>query len=242
MRDNHPNIFGNSFPLYWGILGLLLFLYLLFLVLKYYTLYLTILNSNQDLHYKMVNGIVRSPGSFFDVTPSGVLINKFSNDLGALDNSLVHSLIDSLEGPVSVIIVMINACQVYPYFIPPVIVLMIVVVLFFRYSREVIIQSKNADLKNKNPIFQFYGETINGLVQIRNYNRRRSLINKFLEIMNRSTKAAISFDIASRAFSVYSAFISLVLMFIGMNIGVSQCKDVSKGLFAMTVIFLFQAS
>ena len=56
----------------------------------------------------MVNGIVRSPCSFFDATPSGVLINKFSNDLGVLDNSLAICLIDTLEGPASIVISMIN--------------------------------------------------------------------------------------------------------------------------------------
>lgn len=44
----------------------------------------------------MVNGIVRSPGSFFDVTPSGTLINKFSNDLSILDNALPLALVDTL--------------------------------------------------------------------------------------------------------------------------------------------------
>jgi hypothetical protein len=43
----------------------------------------------------MVNGIVRSPASFFDVTPSGMLINKFSNDLSILDNALALTLIDT---------------------------------------------------------------------------------------------------------------------------------------------------
>lgn len=104
----------------------------------------------------MFNGIVRSPGSFFDVTSSGVLINKFSNDISILDNSLVHSLIDSLEGPASVIIVMINICQIYPYFIPPAFVLTVIMIMFFHYSREAIVQTKNVDLKNKNPIFQSF--------------------------------------------------------------------------------------
>ena len=42
----------------------------------------------------MINGIVCSPCEFFDVTPSGVILNKFSNDLGILDNSLASSFID----------------------------------------------------------------------------------------------------------------------------------------------------
>ena len=151
----------------------------------------------------MVNGIVRSPCSFFDATPSGVLINKFSNDLGVLDNSLAICLIDTLEGPASIVISMINIAQIYLYFIPAVIVIFIIAIIFFKYARAVIMQCKQADLKNKNPIFQSYSEAINGLVQIKTYNRRRSLIQQFSQIMNRSTKAAISFDLVSRGFGFY---------------------------------------
>ena len=33
----------------------------------------------------MLIGLIRSPLSYFDITPSGQLTNRFSNDLGALD-------------------------------------------------------------------------------------------------------------------------------------------------------------
>ena len=33
----------------------------------------------------MVHGIIRSPSSYFDITPSGRLNNRFSNDLGLMD-------------------------------------------------------------------------------------------------------------------------------------------------------------
>jgi len=44
----------------------------------------------------MINGIVRSPCDFFDSTPSGRLTNKFSNDLGILDNTLAFAMCDLL--------------------------------------------------------------------------------------------------------------------------------------------------
>ena len=44
----------------------------------------------------MIQAIVRSPSKFFDKTPSGTLINKFSNDLGIIDNTMVFGLIDAL--------------------------------------------------------------------------------------------------------------------------------------------------
>lgn len=124
----------------------------------------------------MVNGIVRSPGAFFDVTPSGVLINKFSNDLSILDNALALTMMDTLEGPTSIVIAIVNICQIYPYFIPPAVVILFCSILFFFYSRPVIVQCKQLDLANKNPIFHTYAETITGLVQISTYRRRRSMI------------------------------------------------------------------
>lgn len=57
--------------------------------------------------------------------------------------------------------------------------------------------------------------------------------------MNRSTKAAISFDLVSRGFGFFESIFGLVLMFVGMNIGVSQCSSTSSGLFGVTVIFGF---
>lgn len=124
----------------------------------------------------MINGIVRCPSSFFDSTPSGVLINKFSNDLGILDTSLSHTLIDTFEGPASILVALINVCQIEVYFVAPLVIIAIIAISFFNYAKPVIMQCKLKDLKNKSPIFNFYSETISGLVQIKTYNRRKSLI------------------------------------------------------------------
>jgi hypothetical protein len=48
----------------------------------------------------MIHGLVRSPSSYFDTTPTGRLNNKFSNDLGIMDSSLQFVLIDAIEGPI----------------------------------------------------------------------------------------------------------------------------------------------
>ena len=83
----------------------------------------------------MIIGIVRSPGYFFDQTPSGVLINKFSNDLGILDNTLSQTFVDVLEGPFSALFALINVCIIYVYFVPPFIVFLIISILLFFYAK-----------------------------------------------------------------------------------------------------------
>jgi ATP-binding cassette subfamily C (CFTR/MRP) protein 4 len=150
--------------------------YFLILAIKYYCLNISVLLANQEIHEKMIDGIVRSPGSFFDITPSGMLINKFSNDLSILDNSLATTIVDMFEGPALTIVALVNICQINVFFIPPTVVIVICVLLFFGYARPVLIQCKQKDLKNKSPIFRFYSETLNGLIQIRTYGRRKTLI------------------------------------------------------------------
>ncbi len=71
-------------------------LYFTILVLKYFCLNISMLSSNTNIHRDMVNGIIRSPAAFFDSVPSGILVNKFSNDLNILDNSMVIHIIDTL--------------------------------------------------------------------------------------------------------------------------------------------------
>jgi hypothetical protein len=42
----------------------------------------------------MLFRLLRSPTQYFDLTSTGRLINRFSNDLGIMDNTLAFTLID----------------------------------------------------------------------------------------------------------------------------------------------------
>lgn len=124
----------------------------------------------------MIYTIVRCPGSFFDTTPSGMLVNKFSNDLGILDNIMIFGLIDALEGPSIIIIAIINIVIINWIFVFAAAIIMGIAVWFFTYSRQVIQKCKQLDLQNKTPIFHFFGETISGLTQIKVFNYRKQKI------------------------------------------------------------------
>jgi ATP-binding cassette subfamily C (CFTR/MRP) protein 4 len=128
-------------------------------------------------------------------------------------------------------------------FIPPVIVIVICVFVLFWYSRPAIISCKQKDLKNKSPIFNFYSETLNGLVQIRIYGRRKDLISKFTKLINNSTKASIAFDVVSRGFALYVSFLGgIILMAIVMEVGINQASSIGSGLYGVIVIVLVQFS
>lgn len=124
----------------------------------------------------MVHGLVRSPCSYFDITPTGRLTNKFSNDLGLMDNMMSFALTDGIEGPIVSLISISYIFSINLYFLLPGLINIIFVVYFFIYCKDVIVAVKQLDLRLKTPMFKMVVEAISGLVQIRIYGRRYNLL------------------------------------------------------------------
>jgi ATP-binding cassette subfamily C (CFTR/MRP) protein 4 len=230
---------GTNIKVFWGVLAGITLLYFLTLVLKNYLLYRVVLSSNTSLHETMLNSILRSPSSFFDSTPSGVLINKFSNDLGLLDKALAEAFFYNFEAPCSVIITLVNICQIYPLFIPAAVGIMLISVLFFFYARPVITQCKALDLTNQDPIFQTYSETMAGLTQVRIYGRRQGLIREFANTLNNSVRSFFSFSLNARGFAFYETVVGLLMMCVAVFVGISQSTSATASLYGVIIIYLF---
>ena len=127
----------------------------------------------------MVNGIVRSPAKFFDITPPGQLTNVFSNDLGLLDMTLSFSFTDVIEGPIISIVMLINVFTIQIPFIPLGIFNIIFLVVFFIYSKKPIVECRQLYLKQRTPVFGIFGEMISSLSQIRIFGTRAKKLKKF---------------------------------------------------------------
>ena len=153
----------------------MLLTYFVTLVVECFILNLCIVNSSSTAHQNMIDSIVRSPSSFFDETSSGLIVNKLSNDLGIIDNSLYFTLTDAVEGPISVVVAILNISLIDIRFIPPALVIMGLIVCFFKYSRLPYVKCKELFLQSSNMMIHFFTEAINGLTQIKIY---RQKINK----------------------------------------------------------------
>ena len=101
----------------------------------------------------MVMGVVRSPLTYFDITPSGQITNKFSNDLGILDNDVAANFFLVFERGILWIIMLGSLLALDLMYAGPAIACFLFFIFFFNYAKKSIISAKQLSLKLKSPTF-----------------------------------------------------------------------------------------
>ena len=105
-----------------GIYAALGFSQALFVLLAAFALALGGIFASQKLHNAMMDSIMRSPMSFFDTTPLGRILNRFSKDVYTIDETIPRSLrgfIMTVFTVVSTIVVILIATPIFAVVIVP---------------------------------------------------------------------------------------------------------------------------
>ncbi|KAJ3078084.1 hypothetical protein HK100_010839, partial [Physocladia obscura] len=125
--------------------------------------------ASKNLHEKALARIIRAPVSFYDTTPLGRIINRFSRDVDAIDNNLSFSfrqLITQVGVTLSTFIVM---CTAIPWFTAPCVPAIILYYWIAAVYRKTARELKRLDSTSKSPLYANFGETLAGIATIRAY-------------------------------------------------------------------------
>lgn len=129
------------------------------------------LNAAVKLHNTMLMRILRSPMHFFDTTPLGRILNRFTKDIDILDTTIpmnVRQLFNQGLTVIGTLIAVIYALPIFLVIVIPGAVLYYWVQKFYVATAR---QVKRMESATRSPIFNHFGETIIGAATIRAYNR-----------------------------------------------------------------------
>lgn len=84
------------------------------------------MRASRRLHDAMFNSITRATMRFFDTNPSGRILNRFSKDMGAIDELLPSALIDCLQIGFALLGIIIVVAIVNPWLMIPTVLIGIV--------------------------------------------------------------------------------------------------------------------
>lgn len=99
-------------------------------------------NASQTLHNTMFKGLISSTMRFFDTNPSGRILNRFSKDMGAVDEYLPKAVLDATQITLSMAGAVIVTAIVNPLFLVPIGVMSIM----FMFIRRVYLKTSK-DIK-----------------------------------------------------------------------------------------------
>ncbi|RKP17331.1 hypothetical protein ROZALSC1DRAFT_30847, partial [Rozella allomycis CSF55] len=144
--------------------------------------------SAKTLFERSLKNVLLCPMSFFDTTPIGRIINRFSKDQDAVDNQLADSFRMFLFTLSSCIATFILIIVFTPFFIIPLIPLLLFYYFVQIYYRSTSRELKRLDSISRSPLYAHFSETLTGISTIRAYKEesRFSKVNKsFTDFNNR---------------------------------------------------------
>lgn len=127
------------------------------------------LDAARDMHDNLLNKTMRLPMSFFDTTPLGRVMNRFSKDVDMADNTLpmsIRTFIMMFFNVISVFIVISTATPIFLAVILPIgLVYYFIQAVFVSTSRQL----KRIESVTRSPIYSHFSESISGQLTIRAY-------------------------------------------------------------------------
>ncbi|EAR97172.2 ABC transporter family protein (macronuclear) [Tetrahymena thermophila SB210] len=210
-----------------SLLGYLSLIYFINLVLKYFLLNFVANRSSLHIHNQMIQSVIRAKVLFFDRTPSGRILNRFSSDLGNIDQELIRVLMDTFEIIFSFLILMGIIISINPYFSIIAVVEIFILGLYLGISKNAIIQIKQLDLIYRSPVYTFFNEATQGVLPIKIYEKQQIFSDNFDFLINNSLRSSYAFWFCQRAFAYYVQLVTALSAIIGIFMLLSTDQDPS---------------
>lgn len=136
------------------------------------------LRAARDLHDKLLHRIMRLPMSFFDTTPIGRILNRFSKDVDTVDNVIPMSVRSWIMAVFSVVTVLAAITYSTPIFLS--IVLPIAIVYYFiqKFYVATSRQLQRIESISRSPMYTHFSESINGQSSIKAYGYQQMFTNE----------------------------------------------------------------
>lgn len=139
------------------------------LFISFYMALTRMVQASGKLHDLMLRSILRSPMSFFDTTPIGRMMNRFSSDVDIMDNKLPDSFRLWSIMLFSTLAVLIVVGITTPIFIAAIIPIALFYVVFVKFYLPMARQMRRTESIRRSPIYNHFSETITGTSVIRAY-------------------------------------------------------------------------
>jgi ABC-type multidrug transport system fused ATPase/permease subunit len=191
-----------SIGFYLGIYAAIALSLGVFVFLRSYMLATFGIAASKRLHENVLDSVLRAPMSFFDTTPTGRILSRFSKDMFSVDTELTEYFDFFLWGVLYMFVSLGTIAYITPLFAAAVLPILFVYFKVLNYFRDVSRETKRLDSLSRSPVYSQFSETLGGLATIRAYGQTNRFVADFLGRLDENTRAHYCNKTAERWLSV----------------------------------------
>ncbi|KAJ3291001.1 hypothetical protein HDU79_002770 [Rhizoclosmatium sp. JEL0117] len=231
-QEEKTAIYYISVYAFLSLLGLLVSV-----LTRLWVLYGSLIGS-RVLHVKLTEAVFGAPMRFFEKTPVGRLLNRFTKDMSTIDNDCM----DSLDSFFRIIIQMASTIILILY-VAPVSALVLPVIAFCYYWISNLYLEASRELKRlesvaNSPIYAQFSETLIGVSTVRAFGTERNFSSQMEEKVDANNRNSFYLWTANRWLNLRCEYLSAVMSsVVGFAI---IAAGLDPGWAGLTMIYVFE--
>ncbi|KAG3168007.1 Canalicular multispecific organic anion transporter 2 [Phytophthora cactorum] len=211
-RDVDSTYSGTTFGMWY--LGLIVLCSILTLI-RGVMMIESCMRSSQHMHDELFRRVLRAPVTrYFDVTPIGQILNRFSNDLDQMDTTLpleYQLFFQNISMALGSLVVSAFASYwIGISYIP----LFVIFVMTGQYFKKTSRELKRLEGITRTPVYNLFSETLSGLPTIRAFRMEREFSARNRRVVDTNANMYLTYWSASRWLATRLDLMSVVIIFV----------------------------
>eukprot|EP00736_Rhodelphis_marinus_P011514 Rmarinus@m.22006 len=170
-------------------------------------------NAAKSLHETMLQRVAVLPMSFFDTTPAGRILNRFSSDTDIVDTKLSETLQDFFF----YILQLISTLSLFALFLPKIMLFIIPITALYLWTMHFVRPSarelQRLDNISRSPVFAHMSETVSGLAVVRAFRVQLRFLQRALNAIDDNAIAYLFVNVVNRWLGLRLEALSALVVF-----------------------------
>uniref|UniRef100_A0A670IZ84 ATP binding cassette subfamily C member 3 n=1 Tax=Podarcis muralis TaxID=64176 RepID=A0A670IZ84_PODMU len=213
-----------------------------FVLISSFTLAMGGIRAARTLHSGLLENKLHTPQSFYDTTPIGRIINRFSKDIYVIDEVIPPTILMFLGTffvSVSTMIVIIASTPLFAVVIIPLAILYFFAQRFYVATSR---QLKRLESVSRSPIYSHFSETVTGASVIRAYRRGKAFVRLSDMKVNDNQRSHYPGIVSNRWLGIRVEFVGNCVVFFAALFAVLSKNSLSPGLVGLSVSYALQVT
>ncbi|EIW68338.1 hypothetical protein TREMEDRAFT_32323 [Tremella mesenterica DSM 1558] len=196
-----------------------------------------------ELHRSAITRVMFAPQSFFDTTPLGRIMNRFSKDIDTLDNTLGDAMRMAVSTLGNIIGATVLLAIIEPYFLIAMAIVMVLYAHSAGFYRRSSREFKRIDAVLRSSLYSHFSESLSGIATIRSYGESERFFEDNVKRMDVENRAYYLTIINQRWLGMRLDFFGALLTFsVALIVVLAHTISAANGGLGLSVMVTVQQS